>query len=69
MIGKGGMSAHAKKHRRLFCRLTGRGKNGSAFLKYEYVVALLNPLKVKPALADWVACAEGQNRITKYIEK
>lgn len=57
-------------HRRRFARAVGRRRTEAAavHMKYEYIVAYFNPLKVERALADWVACAEGQNRITRYIE-
>jgi hypothetical protein len=62
------MQPHSAMHRRAFARTVGRSRKEAKHLKYEYIVAFFNPCKVKRALADWVACAEGQNRITKYIK-
>lgn len=69
MIERNGMQPHAAKHQRRFARAVGRSQKEVKFLKYDYIVAYFNPAKVSIALAGWVACAEGQNRITKYIEK
>jgi hypothetical protein len=56
-------------HRRRFAKAVGRKRTEAeaVHMKYEYVVAYFNPRNVPKALADWVACAEGQRRITNYL--
>lgn len=67
MVHRAGIRPHSAMHKRKFAKAVGR--KGTDFLGYEYIVAYFNPLQVSPALAGWVACAEGQRRLTEYIEK
>ena len=69
MIERSGIRPHAAMHRRRFALAAGRTRKEVKYLSYDYVVAYFNPAQVSRALAGWVACAEGQNRLTEYIEK
>jgi hypothetical protein len=68
-VERNGMQPHSAMHRRRFAKAVGRRNTEAAavHMKYEYVVAYFNPRNVPKALADWVACAEGQRRITNYL--